>query len=95
MIERRVGKRDELRTLVIARVYDTTVEDLWDACTNPERLPRWFLPVSGDLKLGGTYAFEGNASGTIEHCEPPHAVNVTWEFGGNTSWVELRLERRG
>jgi uncharacterized protein YndB with AHSA1/START domain len=72
-------------------VYDTPTEDLWDACTNPERLPRWFLPISGDLQPGGRYAFQGNASGTIERCEPPHSLAATWEYGGQTSWVELRL----
>jgi uncharacterized protein YndB with AHSA1/START domain len=93
--ERRVGRRTlaagEARTVTIARVYDTTPEDLWDACTNPERLPRWFLPVSGDLRVGGRYAVQGNASGTIERCEPPHSLDATWEFGGKTSWIELRL----
>ncbi len=94
-VDRQVGSRTleagEARTLTISRVYDTPPEDLWDACTNPERLPRWFLPVSGDLRLGGRYAFEGNASGTIERCEPPRSLAATWEYGGQTSWVELRL----
>ena len=94
-VDRRVGSRTleagEARTLTVERVYDTPVEDLWDACTNPDRLPRWFLPVSGDLRPGGRYEFQGNASGTIERCEPPHAVAATWEYGGQISWVELRL----
>ena len=94
-VERRVGTRTlaagEARTVTIARVFDTSPEDLWDACTDPARISRWFLPVSGDLRLGGRYAFEGNASGTIERCEPPARVDATWEFGGQTSWVELRL----
>jgi uncharacterized protein YndB with AHSA1/START domain len=92
---RQVGTRTleagEARTLTISRVYDTPPEDLWDACTNPERIPRWFLPISGDLRPGGRFEFEGNASGTIERCEPPHSVDATWEYGGQTSWVELRL----
>ena len=74
-VERRVGTRTlaagEARTVTISRVYDTPLADLWDACTNPERISRWFLPISGDLRPGGQYAFEGNASGTIERCEPP------------------------
>ena len=88
-VERRLGTRTleagEARTLTISRVYDTTAEDLWDACTNPERLPRWFLPVSGDLREGGRYALEGNASGTIERCQAPHALDATWEYGGQPS----------
>jgi uncharacterized protein YndB with AHSA1/START domain len=94
-IERRVGSRTleagEARTVTISRVYDTPREDLWDACTNPERISRWFLPISGDLRPGGRYEFQGNASGTIERCEPPHNVAATWEYGGQISWVELRL----
>ena len=82
------------KVVVASRVYDTSVEDLWDALTNPDRIPRWFLPISGDLKLGGRYQFQGNAGGTITACEPPRRLAATWEGpGGPTSWVELRLER--
>jgi uncharacterized protein YndB with AHSA1/START domain len=86
-VERRVGAR----TVTLSRVYDTTAADLWDACTTPERIARWFLPVSGDLRAGGRFAFQGNASGTIERCEPPRAVEATWEAGGHTSRIELRI----
>jgi uncharacterized protein YndB with AHSA1/START domain len=78
--------------VVACRTYDTSLADLWDAVTNPERIPRWFAPVSGDLKLGGRYKIEGNASGTITRCIPPRELALTWEFAGTTSWVEVRLE---
>ena len=94
-VDREVGGRrlaaGEARTVTISRVYDTDREDLWEACTDPERISRWFLPISGDLRPGGRFELEGNASGTIERCEPPHSVDATWEFGGETSWIELRL----
>ena len=93
--DRRIGSRTleagEARTLTVSRVYDTTPEDLWEACTDPERISRWFLPISGDLRPGGRYELQGNASGTIERCEPPHSVDATWEYGGQISWIELRL----
>lgn len=79
------------RVVAASRDYDTTVEDLWDALTNPERIPRWFLPISGELRLGGRYQLEGNASGEITKCEPPRHLDVTWEFGDDTSWVEVEL----
>lgn len=92
---REVGSRTleagEARTVTVTRVYDTDVEDLWDACTNAERIPRWFLPVSGDLRPGGRYQLEGNAGGTIERCDPPRSFFATWEFRDQTSWIELRL----
>ena len=86
---------EPMRAVTLSRSYATTAEDLWDAIVNPERSRRWFLPISGDLKLGGHYQLEGNAGGTIERCEPPRHLYVTWEFGGGVSWVELRLEPKG
>ena len=82
------------KVVVAKRTYDTTPDDLWDALTNAERIPRWFLPISGDLKLGGRYQLTGNAGGTITRCEPPQALGVTWEFGGQVSWVNVRLIAR-
>ena len=79
------------RGAVLTRTYPTGLEDLWDACTNPDRIPRWFLPVSGELRVGGRFQLEGNAGGTIERCEPPTGLRTTWEFGGAVSWIELRL----
>ena len=79
------------RVVVATCTYDTTVDDVWDAITNVERIPRWFLPISGDLRLGGRYQLEGNAGGEITVCEPPRNLEVTWEFGGGVSWVQIRL----
>jgi uncharacterized protein YndB with AHSA1/START domain len=79
------------RVLVAARTYDTDIGDLWDALTNAERIPRWFLPLSGDLRLGGRYQLQGNAGGEIQTCEPPRHLAVTWEYGGDVSWVTVRL----
>jgi uncharacterized protein YndB with AHSA1/START domain len=94
-VRRQVGARvteaGEVRTVTISQVYDATIDDVWDACTNPERIPRWFLPVSGDLRLHGRFQLEGNAGGTIERCDPPKSFAVTWEMGDQVSWVEVRL----
>lgn len=79
------------RTCVLSRSYDAAVEDVWDACTNPERIPRWFLPVTGELRAGGRFQLEGNAGGTISRCDPPHSFAATWEYAGDVSWIELRL----
>ena len=96
---RRVESREHLGepalVAIAGRTYDTTVEDLWDALTTPERLARWFLPVAGDLKPGGRYQLEGNASGTIERCKPPRELDLTWEAGPATSWVSVRLAPEG
>ncbi|ACQ81936.1 Activator of Hsp90 ATPase 1 family protein [Beutenbergia cavernae DSM 12333] len=76
---------------VARRAYAAEPADVWDALTMPERLPRWFLPVSGDLTVGGRYQFEGNAGGVVEACERPDRFDVTWEFGGGVSWLTVTL----
>ncbi len=81
--------------VTLSRSYSTTLEDLWDAGTSAERIPRWFMPVSGDLELGGRYQLEGNAGGTVTACEPLSHLALTWEFGGDVSWVEIRLSEDG
>lgn len=94
-VRRHVGSRTlekgEARTVTISQTYDAPIADVWDACTNPERIPRWFLPITGDLRLNGRYQLEGNARGTIERCDPPHGFAATWEYGDEVSWIELRL----
>lgn len=83
------------RAVIATRAYDTTVDDLWDAITSPLRIPRWFLPITGDLKLGGRYQLQGNAGGTITACEPPRRLSLTWEFGGQVTWVNVLLSEAG
>ena len=78
------------RAITLGRSFPVPLKDLWDAVTNGERIARWFLPITGDLKLGGRYQLEGNAGGVITACEPPSGYTVTWEFAGDTSWVEVR-----
>ena len=80
-----------LARFLFPRSYGTTVEDLWDAVTNRERIPRWFLPVSGELQPGGRYQLEGNAGGVIMACEQLSHFTLTWEFGEDVSWMEGAL----
>lgn len=91
--EVRTGSRDGATTkiAIARRTYPTDRADLWDAITNAERLPRWFLSVSGDLRVGGRYQFEGNAGGVIERCEAPASLVVTWESGEMISWLTVNL----
>jgi uncharacterized protein YndB with AHSA1/START domain len=98
-VQRTVGNRTiaagQARVVTLRRSYPTDAADLWDACTNAERLPRWFAPVHGDLRLGGAYQVEGNASGTVLTCDPPRTFTATWEFGGGVSWIELQIFDEG
>jgi uncharacterized protein YndB with AHSA1/START domain len=92
-VSRRSSDAGELVAVVLRRTYDAPLDDVWDAMTDPDRLKRWFYPLSGDLRVGGTFQLEGNAGGEILQCEPPRLLKVT--FGGPTSLVELRLTAEG
>lgn len=81
--------------VTLTRLYETDVDDLWDALTSAERIPRWFLPIDGDLRLGGKYQLKGNAGGTITACTPPRHFAATWEFGATVSWIDVALAPEG
>lgn len=93
----RVVARGELRgaaahVVELRRRLRAPVADVWDACTDPRRVRRWFLPLSGELRPGGRFQLEGNAGGTITSCEPPHQLQLTWEIGdAATSLISLQL----
>src|SRR5512132_230761 len=59
--------------------YDTDIDDLWSALTDPGRLARWIGEVEGDLRLGGDFRAHFFASGwegtgRVEACEPPQRL---------------------
>ena len=90
-VHREVTAKPETETVrvLLRRSYDAEIDDVWSALTDPERVRRWFLPLTGDLRVGGTFNLEGNAGGDILDCQAPRLLRVT--FGGPTSIVELRL----
>jgi uncharacterized protein YndB with AHSA1/START domain len=98
-VRRTVGSKTidvgEADVITISQVYDTDAADLWDAVTTAERVRRWFLPISGDLEVGGCYQFEGHAGGTILTCDPPKNFTATWESGGNVSWIDVTVSDEG
>ncbi|HEY2237466.1 MAG TPA: SRPBCC family protein [Streptosporangiaceae bacterium] len=62
--------------------YDTGIEDLWSAITDPDRLARWHSRVEGDLRPGGEFRQHVEAAGMdtvgrVEACEPPRRLLVT------------------
>jgi uncharacterized protein YndB with AHSA1/START domain len=100
VIQREVGHRrigaGDARTAALRRRYDAPIEEVWEVCTVPEQLNRWFLQVSGDLREGGTFSLEHNASGEILRCEAPRLLTLTWVYGDRpVDEVELRLAPAG
>lgn len=80
----------DARAAVFRRTYDADIDDVWDACTNPERLRRWYTPVTGDLRVGGTVHQAQMGSGVILRCEAPRLLQLSLGPGG-VDEIELRL----
>jgi len=76
-----LGSADGAGVVRIEDRYDTDIDDLWSAITDPERLARWFGEVDGDLSQRGEFrvhiADAGDRTGQVEACEPPQRLVVT------------------
>ncbi|MFD2077743.1 Uncharacterized conserved protein YndB, AHSA1/START domain [Actinopolymorpha cephalotaxi] len=77
-----LGTADGLGLVRIEDRYDTDIDDLWSALTDPDRLARWYGKVDGDLRAGGEFQsyLEGadlRAAGRVKVCEPPRRLQVT------------------
>jgi uncharacterized protein YndB with AHSA1/START domain len=62
--------------------FDTDIDDMWSALTDPDRLARWYGQVEGDLRPGGQFRLYvedagSDATGRVEACEPPRRLRVT------------------
>jgi uncharacterized protein YndB with AHSA1/START domain len=84
--------------------YDTDIDDLWSALTDPARLARWYAQVEGDLRPGGQFrtyveADDIESTGRIVACEPPRRLVVTtreteesWRKGNGVPPFDQTLE---
>jgi uncharacterized protein YndB with AHSA1/START domain len=90
-LRRRRISGGDARVAVFKRTYDAPIEDVWDACTNPDRLRRWYVPITGDLRVGGTFQQSPMGSGVIIHCDAPYELRLS--LGGGVDEIELRLSR--
>jgi len=61
--------------------FDTGIDDLWQALTDPDRLAHWYGEVEGELARGGEFrvriALAGARTGKVEACEPPRRLLLT------------------
>lgn len=72
-------------TVRVEDVFDTDPADLWDAITDPARLARWLVTVTGDLRQGGTihatFTSSWDGPGRIDVCDPGRRLLVTMTPG--------------
>jgi uncharacterized protein YndB with AHSA1/START domain len=66
------------------RRYAASPAEVWSAVTEPGRIGRWLAPTSllGDGRYRIDFGGGQETTGTIEVCDPPHALVVTWDFPG-------------
>jgi len=62
--------------------YDTDIDDLWSAITDPGRITRWYGRVEGEFRPGGQFRLyvddaDSDHAGRVEECEPPRRLRVT------------------
>lgn len=71
--------------------YDTDIDDLWSALTDPDRVARWLATVKGDLRVGGRIDAQFTSTytgpGRIDVCEAPRRLQVTFEPGTSDETV--------
>ncbi len=81
--------------------FDTGIDDVWSALTDPVRLARWLGEVEGDLRLGGEYRFRFYASGSegtgrVEACQPPRRLLLAHGLGQqHENVIEVTLAADG
>jgi uncharacterized protein YndB with AHSA1/START domain len=80
----------EARVAVFTRVYETSPEDLWDACTDPDRLARWYTKVSGDFRVGGMFDQANMGGGVIAECDAPSFLKLILGKGA-VDEIEVRI----
>ncbi len=100
----RLRSADGVGVVRIEDRYDTTLDDLWSAITDPARLARWYGQVEGDLRPGGKIHLylesdDWEGTGRVEACEPPRRLLVTtresdvsWRKGQGVAPFDSTLE---
>src|SRR3954447_8143511 len=76
-----LGSADGLGIVRIEDRFDTDLDDVWSALTEPERLARWYGKIEGELRVGGAFRARLHASGwegtgRVEECEPPRRLLI-------------------
>lgn len=77
-------KDDSGYTIVLERVYNHPIEKVWDAITDTQKIPIWFMEMEWDFKPGGkiTFTFADEARtkmyGEIKAINPPRLLEYEW-----------------
>jgi uncharacterized protein YndB with AHSA1/START domain len=97
-----LGTADGKGVVRIEDRFETDIDDLWTAITDPARIARWLGEVEGDLRLGGEFrahfslASGWEGTGRVEACEPPRRLLLrTVDHRGSEQLIEATLTADG
>ena len=98
--ERQVSCIGDAKVARLRRHFDFSHQEIWNACTDRDQLPRWFAEVSGDLQEGATLKFDVGApckvTSRILRCEPSNRLLLTWSYPGrDIDEIDFRLAADG
>ncbi len=83
--------------LRVRAIYETNIDDVWSALTQPPRLARWYGNFEGDFRVGGKWrgfvpSSEWDGHGRIIECDAPRRLSVTmWETEGEEQAISVDL----
>ena len=92
---------DDAGVVRLEVVFDTQLDDLWSALTDPSRLVQWLGEVEGHLSRGGEfraafYATGWEGTGRVEACEPPGRLMILTKSADEPDCViEVTLTAEG
>jgi uncharacterized protein YndB with AHSA1/START domain len=100
---RELRAQTKTRSAVITRHYRYSLSQLWSACTERERLARWFAHVEGSLVVGADLRIDAGLPHSITSkllaCEPEQRLLLTWSYDGDPldppDEVEVRFAKEG
>jgi uncharacterized protein YndB with AHSA1/START domain len=92
---------DGVGVVRIEHRFESTIDEVWSALTDPARLARWYGEVAGDLRAGGefrshVFASGWEGTGRITECDPPRRLAfVSSEPGRPEHALEVTLSPDG
>lgn len=81
------------RSVMMARTVTATVEEVWTALTDADRLPQWLGAPQGRLEPAQLFTLYG-ATCEIVVCHPPHRLELSWTRAGETNTLRVGVSSR-
>ena len=85
------------RRVTLRRTFRVSIQELWSAIVEPDRIRKWFAPAKIDPRVGGRIELEAHngsrmMEGMIRVFEPPRVFEYDWVSAYETTIVRYELE---